>query len=90
MRRLSLGIVLEALRQVPEALQQYNTDCGRKESDVTAPRAMIRIGAIQFAAEQYKEAAATYDELLVLYPKSRAGGIRKSRCRHGVVSSERI
>ncbi len=65
--RLSLGIALEALQQVPEALQQYHTIVAGKNPAV-APRAIIRIGAIQFAAEQYKEAAATYDDLLKTFP----------------------
>ena len=67
--RLSLGIVLEALQQIPEALQQYNAIVAEKNPTV-APRAMIRIGAIQFTAEQYKAAAATYDDLRTTYPTS--------------------
>ena len=67
--RMSLGIVMEALKQIPEALQQYNAIVAEKNPTV-APRAMIRIGAIQFAGEQYKAAAATYDEILTVYPTS--------------------
>ncbi len=65
----SMGIALEGLKKVPEALQQYNTIVAAKNPAV-APRALIRIGAIQFTAEQYKAAAATYDELLTTYPTS--------------------
>ncbi|MBC7967167.1 MAG: tetratricopeptide repeat protein [Fuerstia sp.] len=65
----SMGIALEGLKKVPEALQQYNTIVAAKNPAVS-PRALIRIGAIQFTAEQYKAAAATYDELLTTYPTS--------------------
>ncbi|MEJ7593323.1 MAG: tetratricopeptide repeat protein [Planctomycetaceae bacterium] len=67
--RFSLGIALEGLQKVPEALEQYNTIVAAKNPTMT-PRALIRIGAIQFTAEQYKAAAATYDELLTTYPTS--------------------
>lgn len=70
--RLSLGIALERLNQFPEALQQYRLIANRKNPTATAPRAMLRIAGIQFAAEQYKEAAGTYDELLVKFPTSGA------------------
>ena len=67
--RFSLGIALEGLKKVPEALEQYNTIVAAK-NPAMAPRALIRIGAIQLTAEQYKPAAATYDELLTTYPTS--------------------
>jgi len=65
--KLSLGIAMEGLKQLPEALQQYKSLAAAANSAL-APRAMMRIGAIQFAAEQYPEAAATYDVLLASYP----------------------
>jgi TolA-binding protein len=67
--RLSLGMVFEGLKQIPEALQQYNAIVAAKNPEV-APRALIRIGAIQFAEVQYSAAAATYDEILTTYPTS--------------------
>jgi len=67
--RLSLGAALESLNRVPEALQQYETIVAGKNASA-APRALIRIGAIQFRAEQYKQAAASYDDLLTAYPTS--------------------
>jgi len=65
----SLGTALEGLEKIPEALQQYDTIVAAK-NPAMAPRALIRIGAIQFTAEQYQAAAATYDELLTTYPTS--------------------
>ena len=65
--KLSLGIALEGLKQLPEALQQYKLLAAEANSAL-APRAMMRIGAIQIAAEQYPEAAATYGALLATYP----------------------
>ena len=65
--KLSLGIALEGMKQLPEALQQYKSLVAEANSAM-APRAMMRIGAIQFAAEQYPEAAATYDVFLASYP----------------------
>ena len=70
--RFSLGIALEGLQKIPEALQQYKTIVAAMNQSV-APRALMRIGAIQFSAEQYKTAAATYDELLTTYPASAQG-----------------
>jgi len=67
--RLSLGIAFEGLRKTPEALEQYRLISDEK-NPTAAPRAMMRIAAIQFAEEQYQEAAATYDELLSKYSKS--------------------
>ena len=67
--KLSLGFALEGLKQIPEAIQQYNSLMAEKNV-TAAPRAMIRIGAIQFAAEQYSDAAVTYDSLLASYPTS--------------------
>lgn len=67
--RLSLGMVLEGLKQIPEALQQYNAIVAEKHP-TGAPRALTRIGAIQFAEVQYSAAAATYDEILTTYPTS--------------------
>lgn len=67
--RFSLGIALEGLKKIPEALEQYNTIVAAKNPSV-APRALMRIGAIQFSAEQYQAAAATYDELLITYSTS--------------------
>ncbi len=65
--KLSLGIALEGMKQLPEALQQYKSLAAETKSAL-ASRAMLRIGAIQFAAEQYPECAATYDALLASYP----------------------
>ena len=65
--KLSLGIALEGMKQLPEALQQYKS-LAAEEKSALAPRAMLRIGAMQFAAEQYPECAATYDALLATYP----------------------
>jgi TolA-binding protein len=65
--KLSLGMALEGMKQIPEALQQYKS-LAAEEKSTLAPRAMMRIGAIQFAAEQYPEAAATYDTILASYP----------------------
>lgn len=65
--RLSLGMALEALDRVPEALKQYEAAIAAKNS-YASPRALIRVGAIQFKAEQYKDAAATYDALTTTYP----------------------
>ena len=65
--KLSLGMALEGMKQLPEALQQYKS-LAAEENSALAPRAMMRIGAIQFGGEQYPEAAATYDALLASYP----------------------
>ena len=67
--RLSLGRALEGLKRTPEALQQYKLVAAEKDSPV-APRALSRIGAIQFAAEQYPEAAATYEQLIATHSTS--------------------
>ena len=67
--RLSLGIALESLNRIPEAMQQYEAVVAAKNS-FAAPRALIRVGAVQFKAEQYKEAAAAYDNLIATYPTS--------------------
>ena len=65
--KLSLGIALEGMKKLSEALLQYKSLAAEANSAL-APRAMIRIGAIQFAAEQYPEATETYDALLASYP----------------------
>ncbi len=86
---LSLGIAKEGLRQFPEALQLYKRIVEGKDP-TAAPRAMMRIGAIQFAAEQYKEAATTYDELLAAFPTSGAAAAANLGAGSGMVSRERI
>lgn len=67
--KISVGIALEGLKRIPEALQRYNEIVLAKDPELT-PRALIRIATIQFSAKQYKEAAATYDNLVALYPAS--------------------
>jgi tetratricopeptide (TPR) repeat protein len=43
-----------------------------EKNPVVAPRALLRMGAIQFAAQQYAESAATYEQLLATWPASGA------------------
>jgi TolA-binding protein len=69
--RLSLGLVLEQNNQTPEALERYKLLIAEK-NPVVAPRALLRMGAIQFAAQQYAESAATYEQLLATWPASGA------------------
>ncbi len=67
--RLSLGRAFEGMKRTPEALEQFKAVAGEQESPL-APRALNRIGAIHFAAEQYKEAAATYEQLIANHATS--------------------
>lgn len=69
--RLSLGLVLEHNDQIADALELYKLLIAEK-NPVVAPRAMLRMGTIQFAAEQYTESAATYEQLLATWPASGA------------------
>lgn len=67
--RLSLARSLEGMKRTPEALTLYQAIVADKNQAV-APRALNRIGAIQYAGAQYKEAAATYDQLISTYTTS--------------------
>ncbi len=67
--RLSLGKALHGLKRTPEAIDQYRAVAALPDSAL-APRGLYRIAIIQMGAQQYKDAAATYEELITSYPKS--------------------
>ncbi len=67
--RFSLGKALEGLKKTQEAVEQYKAVVTEKSSAV-APRALNRIGSIQYASSQYSEAAASFEQLISVYSTS--------------------
>ena len=67
--KFSLGKALEGLKRAPEAIQQYTAVAADKNA-ASAPRALSRIGSLQYSMAQYKESAATFENLLAKYSGS--------------------
>ncbi len=67
--RFSIGKAFEGLKRPAEAIEQYKAVAADKSS-TPAPRALNRIASIQYAAAQYKESAATFEQLIGDFPQS--------------------
>jgi TolA-binding protein len=59
----SLGKAFEGLKRAPEAIEQYKAVAAEKNA-TPAPRALSRMGSLQYSMAQYKDSAATFERLL--------------------------
>lgn len=67
--RFSLGKAYEGLNRASDAIRQYQAVAADKNS-APASRALNRVASIQYAANQYKEAAASFESLTSTFPQS--------------------
>ncbi len=67
--RFSLGKAYEGLNRPAEALTEYQAVAADRNA-TPAPRALNRVASTQYAAAQYKEAAASFEFLTSAFSKS--------------------
>jgi TolA-binding protein len=66
--RFSLGKAMEGQKKTDEAIAVYLRVVMDKNAR-EAPRALIRIGSLQYSAQRFQDAAKTYDQLITEYPQ---------------------
>ncbi|MFO0425889.1 MAG: tetratricopeptide repeat protein [Planctomyces sp.] len=67
--QFGLGKCLESLSRPAEAEEVFRTVAGSSDAKI-APRALAKIGKMQFQQKQYDKALATYDEVIEKYPEN--------------------